>query len=80
MQISLNAKGGFRVISAKFFEPVVYKFMFSCKGDVFIDIGANVGVYSLLNYRRFNKIISVEPGRIGRILLNKNIELNHRST
>ena len=77
LKFCLNSKGGFGIISAKFFEPVVYKFMSFVKGDVFLDIGANVGVYSLLNSTRFNKVISVEPGNAQRMLLNKNIKLNH---
>ncbi len=78
-RFSISSKGGLGIISAKFFEPVVYKFMLYIKGDVFIDIGANVGVYSLLNSQRFKKIISVEPGKTQRMLLNENIKLNHFS-
>lgn len=76
-KFSMNVKGGLGIISAKFFEPVVYKFMSFVNGDVFVDIGANIGVYSLLSSTRFGKVISVEPGEVQRMLLNKNIKLNH---
>ena len=49
-------------------------------GDVFWDIGANVGIYSL--YASLNpniEVLSFEPGASNYAVLNKNIEINKRA-
>ena len=79
LKFSISTKGGFSIISAIFFEPLVYRFMSSIKGDVFVDVGANVGAYSILNSPRFTKVIALEPGQAQRMLLNENIKLNNIS-
>ncbi len=76
----LNKGKGFGIISPKFFEPRVYRFMTAVVGDLFIDIGANVGGYSILNYRRFKKVIAVEPGATQFRMLKDNIKLNQITT
>ena len=45
-------------------------------GDVFWDIGANVGTYSLYAAKRNIKTVAFEPASSNFYLLNKNIELN----
>jgi FkbM family methyltransferase len=45
--------------------------------DVFWDIGANVGVYSLYAGLRNIKVLSFEPSSANYYLLNKNIEINN---
>jgi len=46
------------------------------KGDVFWDIGANVGVYSLYAAFRQVKVRAFEPSAPNYYLINRNIELN----
>lgn len=46
-------------------------------GEQFIDIGANVGLYSMKLANNFKEIISVEPNPVNAYILRKNIELNH---
>jgi len=47
--------------------------------DVFWDIGANVGVYSLYAAKKGLLVNSFEPSSANYFLLNKNIEINHLS-
>lgn len=47
-------------------------------GDVFVDIGANVGYFSLLASQLCSKVFSFEPNPGCLEQLNKNIELNKR--
>ncbi len=42
-------------------EPQVSKFLKSIKGDLFVDIGASVGYYTLLLAGNFAEVIAVEP-------------------
>lgn len=42
-------------------EPDVVSFVKKVKGDLFLDVGANIGFYSLLLSKNFKKVISVEP-------------------
>jgi FkbM family methyltransferase len=42
-------------------EAEVKKTIRGARGDVFIDIGSNVGYYSKLARKRFKKVISVDP-------------------
>lgn len=46
-------------------------------GDVFVDIGANVGLYSLLSAQTFNKVVSFEPSSANFSKLNSNVKLNN---
>lgn len=46
------------------------------KGGVFMDVGANVGIYSCMLHDRFGKILSFEPHPITYRLLQFNIESN----
>ena len=49
------------------------------KDDSFIDIGANVGVYSLYAALKNHKVISIEPDALNYALLNMNIRENNLS-
>jgi len=46
-------------------------------GDIFVDVGANVGFYSLLLHRNFGKVIAVEPHPTNMRVLMKNIRCMH---
>ncbi|MBW2343960.1 MAG: FkbM family methyltransferase [Deltaproteobacteria bacterium] len=47
------------------------------KGDVFWDIGANIGIYSLYAALRPDlKVLSFEPAGVNYYVLNRNIEIN----
>jgi len=43
------------------FEPKVKQLIRSMKGDVFIDIGSNTGIYSRLAQKRFKQVYSFDP-------------------
>jgi FkbM family methyltransferase len=45
-------------------------------GDVFIDIGANVGFFTIIAAHKFNSVLSFEPTPISLIHLRNNIKLN----
>lgn len=47
------------------------------EGDYFVDIGANIGVYSILAASKGAKVISIEPVVSTFEILKKNIELNN---
>jgi len=47
------------------------------KNSVFLDIGANSGIYSLLASKRCSKVFSFEPDSVTRSRLEKNIKLNN---
>ena len=72
----VNSNGGLGIVSEKCFEPIVFEHIKSKTGDLFIDIGANVGAYSLLASKSFRKVISVEPGISQREILQINIQSN----
>jgi len=46
------------------------------KGDIFLDVGANIGIYSLYAANRGINTISVEPDALNNALLNLNINAN----
>ena len=49
-------------------------------GDVFWDVGANIGVYSLYaSIGRRIEVLAFEPSASNYLLLNRNIEYNHLS-
>lgn len=58
-------------------EPETIKWIDGfAKGDVFWDIGANIGVYSLYAASRGIKVLAYEPAAVNYHLLNKNIKIN----
>jgi FkbM family methyltransferase len=65
------------IISVRRFEPVVFKYITSQKGKIMIDIGANIGAYSILSYNNFEEILAVEPGQEALHILQQNIILNN---
>ena len=49
------------------------------KGDVFVDVGAHCGLYSLLSAKivgNNGRVVSIEPNPINALLLKRNIKLN----
>jgi len=60
-------------------EPETCRYMTSQTGDTFVDVGANVGGYTVRLAARFAKVISVEPNPKAAKVLKKNIELNQLS-
>ena len=44
--------------------------------DICLDIGANVGSWSLNLHNKFNKVLAFEPNKAARITFEENIELN----
>jgi len=45
--------------------------------DIFWDVGANIGVYSLYAALRLSKVVAFEPAAVNYYLLNRNIEINN---
>ncbi|MGC8585797.1 MAG: FkbM family methyltransferase [Thermoplasmata archaeon] len=76
LKFVFNKDGGYEPISLPKFEPVVFKYIISQHGKVFIDVGANQGGYSIHSFRNFEKIIAVEPSLKAQEILKKNIDIN----
>lgn len=58
-------------------EPETIEWINTFKeGDVFWDIGANIGLYSLYAAKKGARVIAFEPGAPNYLLLNRNIEIN----
>ncbi len=58
------------------FEPATRKTLLGATGRVFVDVGANVGQYSIPLARRFERCIAVEPHPVACRILRENLELN----
>jgi len=58
------------------FEPKTTQFMMKQQGKVFVDVGANIGRYTILLSDNFEKIIAFEPLKTNFNQLLANIELN----
>lgn len=61
------------------YEPKTCEFMSKQSGEVFVDVGANAGGYTVRLGPRFKKVISVEPNPRALGVLRKNVELNRLS-
>ena len=61
------------------FEPLTYDYMTSLSGNTFVDVGANIGGYTLRLAKRFREVIAIEPNPRAADILRKNIELNSLS-
>ncbi|MFG1477743.1 FkbM family methyltransferase [Xanthobacter sp. V4C-4] len=58
-------------------EPELkYLDKFVAKGDVFVDVGANIGLFTLKMAPRAGRIVAVEPGKDAGDLLVENVALN----
>lgn len=60
------------------FEPLTHEFLasYSQRGDVFIDVGAHVGIYTIKLAQFFSKVIALEPEPQNYSLLYKNVSAN----
>lgn len=64
---------------ATFFESDVREFIVGLKRDsVFVDVGSNIGKYTIMMGRRLNKgvVVSIEPEPRNFKILKRNVELN----
>lgn len=59
------------------FEPLTSADLAKQNGDLFVDIGANVGQYSLPLSHHFKRVIAVEPNPIAADVLMANLVRNH---
>jgi FkbM family methyltransferase len=61
-------------------EPSLTNHLLSkkCVDGIFIDVGANIGYYSLLASRIFSQVISFEPSPATHALLSENVRRNGR--
>lgn len=50
--------------------------MFVGKGDIFVDVGANIGLFTLKMAPKAGRIVAVEPGKDAGDLLVENVALN----
>ena len=60
-----------------FFEPNTYKYISQVKGDIFIDIGANAGGYTIPFSKNFTKVLSVEPNPEMAKVIRRNSDINN---
>lgn len=58
------------------FEPATARRLARASGGIFVDVGANVGQYTIALAHRFQKVVAVEPNPIARGILHRNLELN----
>jgi FkbM family methyltransferase len=72
----VNRWGGLAPLALRFYEPMVSRFIGSRSGEVFVDVGANVGAYTLGGAPRFQTVLAVEPGSIARQMLERNLVIN----
>jgi FkbM family methyltransferase len=72
----VNRWGGLAPLALRFYEPMVSRFLGSSSGEVFVDVGANVGAYTLFGAPRFQTVLAVEPGSIARRMLERNLIIN----
>lgn len=58
-------------------EPQTFKIMEKMSGDIFVDVGANIGGYTIRLGRKFLRVISMEPNPKAASVLRRNIEVNN---
>jgi FkbM family methyltransferase len=64
-------------ILSSFYERETTKFIMKGKKNIFIDIGAHIGRYSILATKNSSKVFSIEPSKANFQILKKNIKINH---
>lgn len=72
--LNLSINGVYEDVETEFVKKIIHK------GDVVLDIGANIGYYSLIFAKlvgKLGKVFSFEPEPYNFSLLNKNIKINH---
>jgi FkbM family methyltransferase len=57
-------------------EPYTYSEIMENKGDLFIDVGANAGGYTIRAAKKYKKVISIEPNPVYIQIIRNNITLN----
>jgi FkbM family methyltransferase len=58
-------------------EPITCEYMTGQSGNLFIDLGANVGGYTVRLGKKFRNVIAVEPNPNAARLLRAHLDLNH---
>ena len=58
----------------------VYEQIIKHPNPVFVDVGANIGVYSLLNKEKGFKIYSFEPHPVAHLITSENVKRNNTNT
>jgi FkbM family methyltransferase len=81
MELDLAEKTQRIIFSSKMYEEGITKFVLKTlrEGMVFVDVGANVGYYSLLATSRGARVLSCEPERENYARLLHNVALNNFS-
>ena len=74
--LNSNISMGSSILS-KAFEPNTFDFISKSQGNIFVDVGAYSGVYSLLASKNFSKIIAIEPNPSILPTLKTNIHINN---
>jgi FkbM family methyltransferase len=58
------------------FEPGTAQHLWTRTGRLFVDLGANIGQYTLALSRRFELVVAVEPNPAALAILKRNLDLN----
>jgi FkbM family methyltransferase len=58
----------------------IYKNIKKHKNPVFVDVGANIGIYSFINKDKNFKIYAFEPNPVAFLALQENLKLNNTNT
>jgi hypothetical protein len=63
---------------SKPFEPLTYKFLTSNteSSDIFLDVGAHIGLYTIRLARRVSKVIALEPEPQNYLFLYRNVVMH----
>lgn len=73
---AINRDTGLGALYAKYIEPIVYEIIVGSRGELFVDVGANIGAYSLRAAKKFKHVLAIEPGYVAGSHLLHNIHIN----
>ena len=76
LKFVINQDSGLGPLFIKYYEPLAFKALASTEGRIFVDIGANVGGYSLRMASIYERVVAVEPGHVAASILRENIVIN----
>ena len=64
-------------LSLNFFEPNTFEYIGQVNGNIFIDVGANAGGYTISFAKNFIKVLAIEPNPEMAKIIRRNSEINN---
>lgn len=82
MRLDITQKAQRTIFLSEIYEPLISKYITSQlkQGDWFIDVGANVGWYTLIGAKivgNTGKVIAFEPEKTNFLILTSNVKMNN---